>query len=188
MSDVEKGEHSSSKIESDSHDGNVSNESEIDLQTYHETNAGRLVVDPAWVWASLNYSTSLCWPSLNREAKIEFGEAVASRLKLSRDGTKVLWPQPTDSPNDPQNWTDNQKNLQLLIITLAAIVPDFDSAIGVVNMDLLSSLLWTRTIGIAAIFALANQYGTDPNTINNVTSKYVHSTFFYCYLLTDYRV
>jgi hypothetical protein len=47
MSDVEKGEHSSSKIESDSHDGNVSNESEIDLQTYHETNAGRLVVDPA---------------------------------------------------------------------------------------------------------------------------------------------
>jgi hypothetical protein len=52
----------------------------------------------------------------------------------------VLWPQPTDSPNDPQNWTDNQKNLQLLIITLAAIVPDFDSAIGVVDMGLLSFL------------------------------------------------
>jgi hypothetical protein len=44
MSDVEKGEHSSPKdIEGDSQDGS----GEIDLQTYHETNAGRLVVDPA---------------------------------------------------------------------------------------------------------------------------------------------
>ncbi len=38
-----------------------------------------------------------------REAKIEFGEGVAKRLKLSRDGTKVLWPQPRDDPEDPQN-------------------------------------------------------------------------------------
>lgn len=34
---------------------------------------------------------------------IEFGEEVASKLKLSSDGTKVLWPQPTDDPEDPQN-------------------------------------------------------------------------------------
>lgn len=39
----------------------------------------------------------------HREAKIEFGEDVAKRLKLSADGTKVLWPQPTDDPGDPQN-------------------------------------------------------------------------------------
>lgn len=38
-----------------------------------------------------------------REAKIEFGEVVARRLKLSADGTKVLWPQPADDPEDPQN-------------------------------------------------------------------------------------
>lgn len=38
-----------------------------------------------------------------REAKVEFGEHVASKLKLSKDGTKVLWPQPTDDPEDPQN-------------------------------------------------------------------------------------
>ena len=38
-----------------------------------------------------------------REARIEFGEAVAKKLKLSADGTKVLWPQPTDDPEDPQN-------------------------------------------------------------------------------------
>lgn len=38
-----------------------------------------------------------------REAKIEFGEEIASKLKLTADGTKVLWPQPTDDPEDPQN-------------------------------------------------------------------------------------
>lgn len=32
-----------------------------------------------------------------REAKIELGEKVASQLKLTKDGSKVLWPQPTDS-------------------------------------------------------------------------------------------
>lgn len=67
---------------------------------------------------------------VRREAKVELGEAVAARLKLTKDGTKVLWPQPTDSPKDPQNWSSRRKNLQLLIITLAAIVPDFDSGIG----------------------------------------------------------
>lgn len=32
-----------------------------------------------------------------REARIELGEKVASQLKLTKDGSKVLWPQPTDS-------------------------------------------------------------------------------------------
>ncbi|TFY50250.1 hypothetical protein EVJ58_g11126 [Rhodofomes roseus] len=110
---------------------------EIDLFTYHERNAGRLVIDP-------------------EEAKIEFGEDVAKRLKLSADGTKVLWPQPTDDPEDPQNWSDRRKNFQLFIITLAAIVPDFDSGIG-----------------IASIFQLAQTYNTTTGVINNLTSKYV---------------
>ncbi|KAI0711544.1 MFS general substrate transporter [Earliella scabrosa] len=117
--------------ETASHDG-----SEFDLVSYHEHNAGRLVVDP-------------------EEAKIEFGEHVASRLKLSADGTKVLWPQPSDDPEDPQNWSDFRKHFQLLIVTLAAIVPDFDSAIG-----------------IADIFALANQYDTTTGHINNLTSNW----------------
>ncbi|KAJ7464809.1 MFS general substrate transporter [Mycena galericulata] len=113
-----------------------SQDSIIDLLTFHEQNAGRLVIDP-------------------EEARIEFGEAVASRLKLSSDGTVVLWPQPTDSPLDPQNWSDGRKTLQLLIITLASIVPDFDSGIG-----------------IASIFALAEQYKTNPGVINNLTSNW----------------
>ncbi|KAK0441783.1 major facilitator superfamily domain-containing protein [Desarmillaria tabescens] len=109
---------------------------EVDLATFHELHAGRLVIDPA-------------------EAKIEFGEIFASKLKLSRDGTKVLWPQPTDSPRDPQNWTDARKSIHLIIITLAAIVPDFDNGIG-----------------IASIFRLAEQYDTTTGVINNLSSNW----------------
>ena len=58
------------------------------------------------------------------------GDAVAAKLKLTADGTKVLWPQPTDSPLDPQNWSDLRKNALLVIMTMAVIVPDFDSGIG----------------------------------------------------------
>ncbi|TFK66337.1 MFS general substrate transporter [Pluteus cervinus] len=110
--------------------------SEIDLLSYHEHQAGRLIIDPA-------------------EARIELGDAIASRLKLTQDGTTVLWPQPTDSPRDPQNWSSRRKHIQLAIITLAAIVPDFDSGIG-----------------IASIFALANQFNTSTGHINNLTSNW----------------
>ncbi|PPR06452.1 hypothetical protein CVT24_002613 [Panaeolus cyanescens] len=110
--------------------------SEVDLYTLHELHAGRLIIDP-------------------EEAKVELGEAVAARLKLTKDGTKVLWPQPTDSALDPQNWSDRRKTILLIIVTLAAIVPDFDSGIG-----------------IAAIFALAEQYNTTPGVINNMTSNW----------------
>ncbi|GBE86871.1 hypothetical protein SCP_1001130 [Sparassis crispa] len=109
---------------------------DIDLFSYHERNAGRLVVDP-------------------EEARVEFGEEVAKRLKLSSDGTRVLWPQPTDDPEDPQNWSDVRKNFQLFIVTLAAIVPDFDSGIG-----------------IASIFSLAKQYNTTSGVINDLTSNW----------------
>ncbi|KIM88318.1 hypothetical protein PILCRDRAFT_3335 [Piloderma croceum F 1598] len=110
--------------------------SEIDLLSFHELHAGRLVVDPG-------------------EAKIEFGETVASKLKLTSDGTKVLWPQPTDDPEDPQNWSDRRKTVQLIVVTLAAFVPDFDSGIG-----------------IAGIFALAKEYDTTTGVINNLTSNW----------------
>jgi hypothetical protein len=109
---------------------------DIDLSTYHEKRAGRLVLDPT-------------------EAHIEFGDEVASRLKLSPDGKTVLWPQPTDDPEDPQNWSEWRKAVQLAIITLAAVVPDFDSAIG-----------------IASIFALAKQYDTTTGVINDLTSNW----------------
>ena len=74
---------------------------------------------------------------------------MTSKLKLTKDGRFVLWPQPSDDPEDPQNvrfklssflryfkltkttqWSDRSKSFQLFIIVLAAIVPDFDSGIG----------------------------------------------------------
>ncbi|KIJ06422.1 hypothetical protein PAXINDRAFT_20390 [Paxillus involutus ATCC 200175] len=109
---------------------------EVDLLSYYKQAAGRLVLDP-------------------QQAKIEFGDAVGSRLKLSEDGSKVLWPQPTDDPNDPQNWSDRRKTLHLLVITLASVVPDFDSGIG-----------------IATIFGLAKQYNTTTGVINDLTSNW----------------
>ncbi|PBK67375.1 MFS general substrate transporter, partial [Armillaria solidipes] len=129
-------------IDSEKHAGDsapsvILQEEDVDLATFHELHAGRLVIDPA-------------------EAKVEFGEIFASRLKLSRDGTKVLWPQPTDSPRDPQNWTDTRKSIHLFIVTLASIVPDFDGGIA-----------------IAAIFRLAEQYNTTTGVINDLTSKWV---------------
>jgi hypothetical protein len=60
---------------------------DLDLSLLHEARAGRLVVDPV-------------------EARREFGDKLAARLKLNHDGTKVLWPQPADSPHDPQNVRD----------------------------------------------------------------------------------
>ncbi|KAK0192754.1 major facilitator superfamily domain-containing protein [Armillaria mellea] len=126
----------SEKHADDSAPSVILQEEDVDLATLHELHAGRLVIDPA-------------------EAKIEFGETLASRLKLSRDGTKVLWPQPTDSARDPQNWTDTRKSIHLFIVTLASIVPDFDSGIG-----------------IAAIFRLAEQYNTTTGVINNLTSNW----------------
>ncbi|GAA5924151.1 uncharacterized protein JCM15063_005558 [Sporobolomyces koalae] len=97
---------------------------------------GRLVVDPA-------------------EAAREYGEEVASRLKTNRKGTKILWPQPSEDPNDPQNWSAVKKNMQLLILTMAAFVPDFSSGIG-----------------IGGLFALAKTFETTPDEINNLTSNW----------------
>ncbi len=39
----------------------------------------------------------------NREAQIEFGNEVASHLKLLLDGKTVLWPQPAGDPQEPQH-------------------------------------------------------------------------------------
>ncbi|KIK36023.1 hypothetical protein CY34DRAFT_811668 [Suillus luteus UH-Slu-Lm8-n1] len=109
---------------------------EVDFVTYYEQATGRLVVDP-------------------EQAKVEFGEVMASRLKLSPDGSKVLWPQPANDPNDPQNWSNFRKNMHLIIITMSAVVPDFDSGIG-----------------IASIFGLAQTYHTSSGVINNLTSNW----------------
>ncbi|KAF8531347.1 MFS general substrate transporter [Gautieria morchelliformis] len=134
--DVAPGPDPISKAEDVSDHASETYTPDVDLSLLHEARAGRLVVDP-------------------EEAKVEFGSKLASRLKLNRAGTKVLWPQPDDSNLDPQNWPTFKKNYLLIIITLAAITPDFNSGIG-----------------IASIFALAQQFSTTTAVINNQTSNW----------------
>lgn len=65
----------------------------------------------------------------------------------------------------------------MAIITLAAIVPDFDSGIGAMNgsgaFTSTNRMWWNFLIGITTIFALAEQFNTTTGVINNLTSKYV---------------
>jgi len=131
--DLEKASHSG-----DSSDVNSvkKEEKEFDFDEYQHRMAGRLVVTP-------------------EEAAVEFGAEVASKLKLNKKGTKVLWPQPTDDPEDPQNWSRGKKTLMLIIVTMAAFVPDFDSGIG-----------------IAVLFPISKQFNTTPGVINDVTSNW----------------
>jgi hypothetical protein len=79
--DMEKIEVSSSSI---------GETSDIDLYSFHEQSAGRLVIDPE---CAPPFALLVGTNDPIREAKLEFGETFASRLKLSPDGTKVLWPQ-----------------------------------------------------------------------------------------------
>ncbi|KAI5474863.1 Mfs transporter [Pseudohyphozyma bogoriensis] len=80
---------------------------------------------------------------------------IAKTLKTNRKGTKILWPQPSDDPNDPQNWSPVKKNIQLLVLTMASFVPDFCSGIG-----------------IAGLFGLAATFETTTDEINNLTSNW----------------
>ncbi|KAJ6595498.1 MFS general substrate transporter [Mycena vulgaris] len=109
---------------------------QADILSYHERNAGRLILDP-------------------REAQLEFGKDVAALLKLSEDGTSILWPQPTSHPEDPQTWSDRRKGLQLLIVTLASTIPDF-----------------VGSIGVASIFALAARYDTTATHVNELSANW----------------
>ncbi|KAG0697893.1 major facilitator superfamily domain-containing protein [Suillus ampliporus] len=124
------------QLEERSEKSDVEVAEKFDPASYYEQAAGRLVIDP-------------------QQAKVEFGEALASTLKLSPDGSTILWPQPADDSNDPQNWSDRRKALHLFVITLAASIPDFDSGIG-----------------IASIFGLAQTYNTTTGVINNLTSNW----------------
>ena len=105
-----------------------------------------------------------------REARAEFG-AAASTLKLSSDGTKILWPQPSDSSLDPQNWSERKKAVHMLVIILAAIVPDFANGIGSSLIRLPHSILIYLDLGITTVFAMAEDFGTTPQNLNQTTAK-----------------
>ncbi|KAF9892637.1 hypothetical protein FE257_001039 [Aspergillus nanangensis] len=55
-------------------------------------------------------------------------------LKTTEDGKTVLIPQPSDSPNDPLNWSSFRKHLILIIVSVTAFLPDYGSATGAVTL------------------------------------------------------
>lgn len=55
-------------------------------------------------------------------------------LKTTADGQTILIPQPSDSPNDPLNWTQFRKHLILIIISCTALLPDYGGATGAVTL------------------------------------------------------
>ncbi|EGG10739.1 uncharacterized protein MELLADRAFT_103158 [Melampsora larici-populina 98AG31] len=107
-----------------------------ELNLAYEKGQGKVIVDP-------------------NEADIEFGEALASRLKTDETGKMILWPQPDDSPDDPQNWSSKKKIQILVVLTLASFIPDF-----------------CGTISIPSTFQLATEFNTTPAQINDLTTNW----------------
>ncbi|KAJ5084129.1 major facilitator superfamily domain-containing protein [Penicillium alfredii] len=56
-------------------------------------------------------------------------------LQTTSDGTTILIPQPSSSPNDPLNWSAFRKHLILIIISYTAFLPDYGSTTGSVTLN-----------------------------------------------------
>ncbi|KAL8659274.1 MAG: hypothetical protein Q9202_007192, partial [Teloschistes flavicans] len=56
-----------------------------------------------------------------------------TELKTSGDG-RILYPQPSDDPNDPLNWSWAKKHCILFIISATSFLPDYGSATGAVTL------------------------------------------------------
>lgn len=101
MAHVDQSVASSRDLNEKTSQEQLSSSGELDWNDYHDTHAGRLVVDPECVYCILMCPYLMF--TLPREARLEFGDKAAATLKLSEDRTIVLWPQPSDDPDDPQN-------------------------------------------------------------------------------------
>lgn len=57
-----------------------------------------------------------------------------SALKLARDNTTILLPQPSDDPNDPLNWSSFRKHCMLIVVAATAFLPESSSVTGAVDV------------------------------------------------------
>ncbi|KAK0770353.1 hypothetical protein LTR75_017932 [Friedmanniomyces endolithicus] len=58
----------------------------------------------------------------------------AAGLKLSDDGKHVLIPQPTDSPDDPLNWSAGKKAITLIIMGYIAALADYTGGTAIITV------------------------------------------------------
>ncbi|PNY25390.1 Uncharacterized protein TCAP_04679 [Tolypocladium capitatum] len=74
----------------------------------------------------------------------ESGLRDPNNTKLAKDGHTILIPQPSEDPEDPLNWHSLKKHLILLVISWAALLPDYGSATGAVTL-LPQAAIWNMS-------------------------------------------
>ncbi|KAL8690393.1 MAG: hypothetical protein Q9218_004155 [Villophora microphyllina] len=80
-------------------------------------------------------------PAVKPNLDAEIGHSVSEKelvdsptaLKTSHDG-HILYPQPSEDPNDPLNWSWGKKHLILLVISATSFLADYGSATGAVTL------------------------------------------------------
>ncbi|KAG8525593.1 uncharacterized protein KY384_009237 [Bacidia gigantensis] len=101
----------------------------------------------------------------------------SSNLKKSADGRYVLIPQPSNSPDDPLNWSPAKKAVTLAIIGFIAFLPDYAAGTSIITL-IPQAIQWKATqyevqkavvgnifsLGICglAVVALSNYFGRLP--------------------------
>ncbi|KAK0263112.1 hypothetical protein LTR35_017611 [Friedmanniomyces endolithicus] len=116
----------------------------------------------------------------------------AAGLKLSDDGKHILIPQPTDSPEDPLNWSPSKKAITLIIIGYIAALADYTGGTAIITVIPQSSE-WNMTaaavqkavvgnifaIGACGLFAVAfaNYFGRLPVTLVFLASFFATSVW-----------
>jgi hypothetical protein len=163
--------------------------SDVDLLSFHEKHSGRLVIDPRYAHERVVSFLSEFWLTRQQsEDRIWWNFYVQTQVdrRWHHDSMASTNRRPSWSPERKmsltlimflcahiaEQWSDRRKTIQLIIITLAAIVPDFDSGIGPRHVDLVLgriSYLWRA--GTATLFALAKQYNATTGVVNNVSTK-----------------
>jgi hypothetical protein len=82
----------------------------------------------------------------------QLGLSADAHLKKTSDG-KVLIPQPSDSPDDPLNWSKWKKLAILIVLSVNAATADYSAATGA-----------------SALLPQAEQWRISPNTVNHATA------------------
>ncbi|KAL5335037.1 major facilitator superfamily domain-containing protein [Aspergillus crustosus] len=78
---------------------------------------------------------------------------ICTALRTAADGSTILIPQPSDSPDDPLNWSAFKKNAVLGMVIACSFLPDYGSVTGAVASNL-----------------QAKEYGNTADTVNHSQS------------------
>lgn len=93
-----------------------------------------------------------------------------TELKTSGDG-RILYPQPSDDPNDPLNWSWAKKHCILFIISATSFLPDYGSATGAVTLIPQSVYVLHNDIArICSLLSLTNrEWHMSEDSVNHST-------------------